>query len=160
MQSVRRPLTLVKQGLAVPPPAAETPVNGVGGPEQAARLRFRRALASVLMYSSIAGVLGWFAFPSALPPFFWGGGYLLIIAGLLVDAPPRRTAAVRPCVMAIGGPATLLVVGASRLLGAARSWRGVEGADRTPPRPPLWLFILATPVVWIVPLQIGLLFAD
>ncbi len=122
--------------------------------------RYRRSLASVFMYSSTAGVLGWFAFPSAFPPFFWVGGYLLIVVGLLVDAPPRRTAAVRPCVMAIGGPAALLVVGASRLLGAARSRRGAESADRAPPRPPLWLVILATPLVWIVPLQIGLLFAD
>ena len=122
--------------------------------------RYRRGLASVLMYSSTAGVLGWFAFPSALPPFFWVGGYLLIAVGLLVDAPPRRTAAVRPCVMAIGGPAALLVVGTSRLLGAARSRRGAESADRAPPRPPLWLVVLATPLVWIVPLQIGLLFAD
>lgn len=160
MQSVRRPLTLVKRRLATPLLAAEPCMDAAGGPEQTAGQRLRRTLASVLMYSSIAGVLGWFAFPSALPPFFWVGGYLFIVAGLLVDAPPRRTAAVRPCVMAIGGPATLLVVGASRLLGAARSRRGVEGADRTPPRPPLWLFILATPAVWIVPLQIGLLFAD
>lgn len=131
-----------------------------GDPERAAGRRLRRILASVLMYSSIAGILGWFAFPSALPPFFWVGGYLFIAVGLLVDAPPRRTAVVRPCVMAIGGPATLLVVGASRLFGAARSLRSAAGADRAPPRPPLWLFILATPAVWIVPLQIGLLFAD
>lgn len=134
-----------------------SPLAPDGGPERTAVRRLRRILASVLIYSSTAGILGWLAFNTALPPVFWVGGYLLIGVGLLVDAPPRRTAAVRPCIMVIGGPATLLVVGASRLLGAARSRRG---ADRVPPRPPLWLFILATPAVWIVPLQIGLLFAD
>ena len=160
MQSARSPLTLAKRRLATPLFAAEPPVNAGGGPEQTAGRRFRRALAAVLMYASVAGIYGWLFFATALPPVFWVGGYLLIAVGLLVDAPPRRTAAVRPCVMAIGGPATLLVLGASRLLGAARFRRGAEGADRTPPRPPLWLFILATPTVWIVPLQIGLLFAD
>ena len=135
-----------------------SPAAPGGDPERAAGRRLRRVLASILMCSSTAGILGWLSFNTALPPFFWVGGYLLIGVGLLVDAPPRRTAAVRPCVMVIGGPATLLVVGASRLLGAAR--RRAGGADRAPPRPPLWLFILATPAVWIVPLQIGLLFAD
>lgn len=131
-----------------------------GGPEQTAGRRFRRALAAALMYSSTAGILGWFFFATVLPPAFWVGGYLLIAVGLLVDAPPRHVLAARPCVMAIGGPATLLVVAASRLLGAARPLRGPGGADRTRLRAPLWLFILAPPAVWLVPLQIGQLFAD
>lgn len=143
-------------------PAARlgSPASPAGGSPRTTSRRFRRALASALMYSSSAGVLGWFFFATALPPVFWVGGYLFIAVGLLVDASPRRVAAARPCVMAIGGPATLLIVAASRLIGAVRSWRSGEGAERTRPRAPLWLFILAPPAVWLVPLQIGLLLAD